>query len=72
MEAYFWAFVNFEQDNLTQLLFIAEFAYNNTKNTNTGHASFELNCGYHFCLFYMQDIDFCLNSKFTEKLSSEF
>ena len=47
MDAYFWAFVNFEQNDWARLLPIAEFAYNNAKNASTGFTSFELNCGYH-------------------------
>ena len=37
--------------------FIAKFAYNNTKNTNINHLSFELNCRYYFCIFYKEDFD---------------
>ena len=29
------------------MLLIADFAYNNTENTSTGHPLFELNFGYH-------------------------
>ena len=47
IEAYLWAFINFEQNNWARLLPIAEFAYNNTKNASFGHTLFELNCGYH-------------------------
>ena len=40
MEAYLWAFVNFEQNDWAQLLSMAEFAYNNAKNASTGQTSF--------------------------------
>ena len=31
---------------------MAEFIYNNSKNTNTDHILFELNYGYHPCVFF--------------------
>ena len=39
--------MNWEQNNWAQFLLMAEFAYNNSKNLNMGHTSFELNCSYH-------------------------
>ena len=57
MEAYFRAFVNFEQNNWARLLLIAEFAYNNAKNASTGHMPFELNYGYHPRMLYEEDVD---------------
>ena len=57
MEAYFQAFVNFEQNDWARLLPMAEFAYNNAKNASTGYTPFELNCGYHPCVSYEKDID---------------
>ena len=47
MEAYLRAFVNWKQNDWVRLLLMAEFAYNNAKNANTGHTSFKLNCGFH-------------------------
>ncbi len=47
MEAYFQAFINFEPNDSARFLPIAEFAYNNTKNTSTGHTLFKLNYSYH-------------------------
>lgn len=44
MEVYFQTFVNYDQNDWTRLLLMAKFAYNNAKNTNIGHTSFELNC----------------------------
>ena len=41
MEAYLRVFVNFEQNDWARLLPMAEFAYNNARNTSTGHTSFE-------------------------------
>ena len=50
---------------------MAEFAYNNAKNANTGHTFFELNCKYHPRVFYKEDLDPRSKSKITKKLSSE-
>ncbi len=71
MEAYLRVFVNWEQDDWAKLLPIAEFAYNNVKNTNTGHTPFELNYGYHPRVFFEEDIDPCLRSRSANKLAEE-
>ena len=57
MEAYLQAFVNFKQNNWARLLLMTEFAYNNAKNTSTGHMSFELNCGYFFRMSYKEEVN---------------
>ena len=72
IKAYLSNFVNFEQNDWARLLPIAEFAYNNTKNTSTGHTSFELNCRYHFWVFYKKDINLHFKSKSANKLLAEF
>ena len=51
---------------------MAEFAYNNAKNTSTGHTPFELNCGYHPRMSYKEDVDFRSQSKLADKLLAEF
>ena len=71
MEVYLWAFVNFEQNDLAQLLPIAEFIYNNAKNASIDFTPFELNCGYHLRVFYKKDLDLCSKSRIAEKQSSE-
>ena len=71
MEAYLQAFVNFKQNDFARLLFMAEFTYNNALNTSIGYSLFKLNCGYHPCIFYKEDLDLCLKSKTAEKLSFE-
>ena len=48
---------------------MAEFAYNNAKNTSTGYTPFELNCGYYLCVSYEEDLDLCWKSRTAEKLS---
>ena len=50
---------------------MAEFAYNNAKNDNTGHTFFELNCRYYPWVFYKEDLDPRLKSKTAEKLFFE-
>ena len=50
---------------------MAQFAYNNTKNASTGHTSYELNCGYHPRMLYMEDIDPGSQFKLADKLSAE-
>ena len=52
MEVYFWAFVNWEQNDWANFLLIVEFTYNNTKNMNIDHTPFELNSGYHPRVFF--------------------
>ncbi len=71
MEAYFTAFVNWKQDDWAKLLPIAEFAYDNTKNANTGHISFKLNCGYYLRVSFEEDVDPRLRSRFANKLVQE-
>ena len=71
MEAYFRAFVNFEQNDWARLLPMAEFAYNNAKNASTGHTLFELNCGYHPRMSYKEDVDPRFQSKSADELLAE-
>ena len=71
MEVYFWAFINFEQNNWARLLLMAEFTYNNAINASSGHTPFELNLGYHPRMLYKDDVNFCSKSKSADKLSTE-
>ena len=50
---------------------MANFAFNNAKNASTGHTPFELNYGYHFWMFYKEDIDPRSKSKLADNLSAE-
>ena len=50
---------------------MAEFAYNNAKNTTTGHTPFKLNCGFHPQVFFVDEIDPCSRSYFANKLAKE-
>ena len=71
IEAYFRAFINFEQNNWAQLLLMAKFAYNNAKNASTGYILFKFYCGYYPQVSFKEDLDPCSKSKTAEKLSSE-
>ena len=50
---------------------MAKFAYNNTKNANTGHTSFELNSSYHPQISYKNNVDPFSQSKTANELSAE-
>ena len=50
---------------------MAKFAYNNTKNANTSHTLFELNCGYYLCVSFEENINPCSRLKTADKLSTE-
>ena len=71
MEAYLRGFVNFEQNDWTRLLSMAEFADNNARNASTGHTPFELNCGYHPRTLYEEDVEPRSQSKSADELSAE-
>ncbi len=71
MEAYLRAFVNWEQDNWSRLLPMAEFTYNNAKNARTGHIPFKLNCGYHPRVSFEEDVDPHSRSRSTNELAEE-
>ena len=71
MEVHLRAFVNFEQNDWAKLLPMAEFVYNNAKNTSTGHTPFELNCGYHPQMSYKEEVNPRSKSKLADKLPAE-
>ncbi len=50
---------------------MAEFAYNNAKNTSIGHTSFELNCSFHPRASYKKDVDLRSQSKSADKLATK-
>ena len=49
---------------------MAEFAYNNAKNVGIGHTLFELNCGYHLCVSYKENVDPRSKSKLADDLAN--
>ena len=71
IEAHFWAFVKFEQNDWARLLPIAEFAYNNAKNASTSHTPFKLNFGYHPCVFFKEDTNPRSRLKTADELLAE-
>ncbi len=71
IEAFFGAFVNWEQDDWAKLLPIAEFDYNNAKNTSTGHTLFELHFGYHPKVSFKKHVDPCLRSYSANELAEK-
>jgi len=44
---FLWHYVNYQQDNWTDWLSVAEFQYNDKKHVATGRTPFELNFGRH-------------------------
>ncbi len=71
MEVYFKAFINEKQNNQARLLPIAEFAYNNAKNTKTGHISFKLNCRFYPQVLFEKDVTFYSRSYSADKLADK-
>ena len=71
MEAYLQVFVNFEQNDRAKLLPMAKFAYNNAKNSSTGHTPFKLNCSYHPYISFKEDINPRSWLKSADKLSAK-
>ena len=47
LEQYLYVYCNYQQDNWSELLPLAEFAYNNAPSATTGVFSFFANKGYH-------------------------
>ena len=47
LKQYLCIYCNYQQDNWSELLFLAEFAYNNTLSTTTSVSPFFTNKGYH-------------------------
>ena len=50
---------------------MAKLAYNNTKNSSTGHTPFELNCGYYLYVSFEKDTNPSFQSKSSDKLLAE-
>ena len=73
IEVYLGVFINFKQNDWIQLLFMAEFAYNNAKNASISYTLFKPNCWYYSCIFFKKKEIFNLRFKLTivEELSFE-
>ena len=50
---------------------MAEFTYNNAKHASTRYTPFELNCGYHSCVSYKENVDPRSKSKTADELTEE-
>ena len=50
---------------------MAEFTYNNAKNTSTGYTPFKLNYNYHPRMSYKEDVDSRSQSKLAGELLAE-
>ncbi len=50
---------------------MAEFTYNNAKNSSTGHSLFKLNCGYCPKVSFKKNVNSHSKSYFTNKLAKE-
>ena len=50
---------------------MAKFAYNNSKNSSTGHTHFELNYSYHPRMSYKEEVDLRSQSRLADELSKE-
>ena len=50
---------------------MGDFAYNNTKNTSTGHTPFYLNCGFYPRVSFEDNVDPRFRSCFADKLAKE-
>ncbi len=53
------------------MLLIAEFAYNNAKNTSIGYMSFNLDFGFYTRASHKENVDPCSYSKSTNELANE-
>ena len=71
IEIFLKVFVNKEQNNCINQLPIVEFPYNNAKNTSISHTLFKLNYGHHLKVLLEKDIDSCLRSCSTDKLTKK-
>ena len=56
---------------MARLLPMAEFAYNNAKNTNTGYMFFEFNYGFYPQMSFKDDVDPYSRSCFADKLAKK-
>ena len=50
---------------------MAELAYNNAKNSNTGYTLFKLNCGFYSQVFIKDDVNPCSKSCSANKLAKK-
>ena len=63
--------MNWEENDWVQLLLMAKFAYNNSKNTNINHTFFKLNCSYHPQIFFKNKYNIYFRSFSANKLATK-
>jgi len=61
LEQYLCAYCNYQQDNWSELLLLAKFAYNNASSETTGVSPFFANKGYHLNLAIHPEWDLASN-----------
>jgi len=71
LEQYLYIYCNYQQDNWSELLPLAEFSYNNAPSATTGVSPFFANKGYHpnLSVYPEQDIAFSHVHDFTIDLN---
>lgn len=71
IEVYLRVFINWEQNDQARLLLMAEFAYNNAKNTSINHTLFKLNYRFHLQVLFEADANTCSTSRLANKLADK-
>lgn len=71
IKAYLCVFVNREQNDRARLVSMTEITYNNTKDISTGYTIVDLNCSYHRCVFFENEVNFYSRSSSANKLIKE-
>lgn len=71
LKAYFYYFVNYEQNKWAWLLSIGKFAYNNSKNSSISHTLFKLNYSYHPQVSFKNKYNICSKSSSANTLVIE-
>ena len=71
MEVYLRIFINWEQNKYARLVPMAEFIYNNAKNTSTSHILFKPNYGYHLKILSQDNTNSHSRSRSADKLAKK-
>lgn len=71
MEVYLRIFINWEQNKYARLVPMAEFTYNNAKNTSTSHTPIKPNYDYHLKMLSQDNTNSRSRSCSADKLAKE-